>query len=139
MSWATNYERINNVYANSLPNMTDGRHFKHIAIDQETINEKNKRRTNIVTNNDYRKYLTKNAGSIIEKNSLYHYSKVGNPSLFQMESQNNTPYLYTGPLSNEKPIGYQDSDLKNHYLSREQLNIMRSPSIHVPETENTPK
>tara|TARA_Y100000816_G_C26101088_1_gene583539 strand:- start:1388 stop:1804 length:417 start_codon:yes stop_codon:yes gene_type:complete len=135
MSWATNYERVNNVYSGKLPNMSDGRHFKHVAIDQQIINEKNKDKLNIKTNNDYRKYLTENASSIIEKNSLYHYSKTGNPSLFEDVTPKNTPYLFEGPQSEEKPIGYQESDLKNYYLTHEQLNMIRAPSIHVPDSD----
>ena len=135
MSWATNYERVNNVFPNSLPNMSDGRHFKHVAVDQQTINEKNRKSVNIVSNNDYRKYLQSNASTIIEKNSLYHYSKVGNPVLFHETIPQNTPYMFEGPMSQERPIGYESSDLKNYYLTRDQLNMLRTPSFHVPETE----
>jgi hypothetical protein len=138
MSWATNHERLNNVYSGDLPNMSDGRHFKHVAIDQQVINEQNRTSLNIVSNNDYRKYLTKNATSIIEKNSHYHYSKVGNPSIFKETIPQNTPYLFDGPTSDERPIGYQSSDLKNHYMSREQLNNTRTPSIRVPDTDPEP-
>ena len=135
MSWATNYERVNNVYSGALPNMSDGRHFKHVAIDQQVINEQNQKSLNIQTNNDYRQYLTKNATTIIENNSLYHYSKVGNPVLFNEIHPKNTPYLFDGPTSEERPKGYESSDLKNHYLSREQLNMIRTPSIHVPDSD----
>ena len=132
MSWATNNERLNNVYSNSLPNMSDGRHFKHVAIDQRIINEQNRKSLNIQSNNDYRKYLTKNASYIIEKHSHYHYSKVGNPPIFSDITPQNTPYTFDGDVGDERPIGYQSSDLKNHYLSRETLNGIRTPSIHVP-------
>jgi len=134
MSWATNYERTNNVYSMAMPNMSDGRHFNHIDVDQQTINEQNRKSAGIESNNDYRRYLTKNSGDIIKKNSMYHYSKVGNPVLFADTTPKSNPYLFEGPLSQEKPMGYQGSDLKNHYLSRDQLNLMRSPSIHVPDS-----
>lgn len=135
MSWATNYKRTNNVSLGEMPNMSDGRHFKHISIDQQVINEQNRKGLNIQSNNDYRKYLTNNATSIIEKNSLYSYSKVGNPVLFKETVPQNTPYLFEGPESEDRPKGYESSDLKNHYLSREQLNMIRTPSIHVPDTD----
>lgn len=135
MSWATNYKRTNNVSPGEMPNMSDGRHFKHISIDQQVINEKNRNGLNIQSNNDYRNYLTNNATSIIEKNSLYSYSKVGNPVLFKETVPQNTPYLFEGPESQDRPKGYESSDLKNHYISREQLNMIRTPSIHVPDTD----
>lgn len=134
MSWATNYERTNNVYKNTLPNMSDGRHFNHTSVDQQVINEQNRKGLGIETNNDYRKYLVDNAKDIIKNNSLYHYSKVGNPVLFPEIIPRSTPYLYDSSLSSARPNGYQDSDLKNHYLSREELERMRyAPSIHVPD------
>ena len=42
----------------------------------------------------------------------------------------NNPYIFTSFLSNDKPVGYHSSDLKNIYLSREQLAFIKSEPIN---------
>jgi hypothetical protein len=36
-----------------------------------------------------------------------------------------TPYMYSSPIDEKKPLGYSESDLKSIYLSREQLEARR--------------
>jgi hypothetical protein len=38
-----------------------------------------------------------------------------------MQPQSNVPYVFTSVLENSQPFGYENSDLKNYYLSRQQL------------------
>lgn len=123
MSWATNYEKNNNVYTNFPPLMMDGRHLNMIRVDQEVLNEKTMKEFNIVSNNDYKEYLVKNANNIIQANSLTSESKVGNPLYFDRQNRpERIPYHFVGSQDKYQPFGYENSDLKNYYLSREELN-----------------
>ena len=79
---------------------------------------------NINSNYDYRSYLQKNATNIIEYNKKYAYNF---NCYFNYDKKNEvvksgTPYVFTSNLDKSKPFGYNDSDLKNLYLSRQQLN-----------------
>ena len=45
-------------------------------------------------------------------------------------NQPSNPFLYKSFLDNSRPFGYETSDLKETYLSREQLNARKvSPAI----------
>ena len=41
----------------------------------------------------------------------------------------NVPYLYQSCLNKNQPFGYEDSNLKNLYLSREQLATIKAEPI----------
>ena len=84
------------------------------------------------SNGDYRKYLQNNAGSIMKANSITSHSNTGNMIYFKPNDSHNPPFHYDNSLDTRQPAGYNDSDLKNYYLSREQLNRnMVSPSIQI--------
>jgi hypothetical protein len=70
----------------------------------------------IQSNWDYREYLQKNATEIMKYNNIEcYYSKALNPSSRESEKKN--------PIQTQPIYGYcNNSDLKNLYLSREQLN-----------------
>ena len=38
-----------------------------------------------------------------------------------LQPQPNVPFVFSGVLDNSQPFGYETSDLKNYYLSRQQL------------------
>lgn len=122
MSWNTCYGAPNNVYSNFPGIINDGSLFtSYQPAGQHNLLIKNSQ--NINNNYDYRRYLQKNATNIIEHNKkyaheyncYYDYSNKSNLS-------SGNPYVFTNSLDKSKPIGYSDSDLKNLYLSRQELN-----------------
>ena len=135
MSWATNYQNskdANNVFTNVPANMGDGRFLKDLKVDQDVLNKETMEQLNMKSNGDYRKYLQNNAGSIMKTNSITSHSNTGNMIYFKPNDSHNPPFHYDNSLDTRQPAGYNDSDLKNYYLSREQLNRnMVSPSIQI--------
>jgi hypothetical protein len=92
------------------------------------------------SNWQYRQYLTANSQQIAQQNFREACNDVGYFERFlpgEMGSQapvTNTPYLYNSYLSSAEPVGYNQSDLKTLYLTREQLNArLYSPSISQAE------
>ena len=135
MSWATNYQTskdANNVFTNVPANMGDGRFLKDLKVDQDVLNKETMEQLNMKSNGDYRKYLQNNAGSIMKTNTITSHSNTGNMIYFKPNDSHNPPFHYDNSLDTRQPAGYNDSDLKNYYLSREQLNRnMVSPSIQI--------
>lgn len=78
------------------------------------------------SNYDYRQFLIKNANKIMKYNLLSTCDKtdtiipVDNYKTIENNYQN--PYLYRTLRDNYKPKFYEDSDLKQLYISREELN-----------------
>lgn len=133
MSWATNYENAkntNNLFTNLPANMEDGRFLKDLKVDQDILNKETMAQLSIQTNGDYRNYLQNNSAAIMQSNSITAHNKTGNMIYFTSNNSHNPPFHYNNSLDRRQPAGYNESDLKNYYLSREQLNRnMISPSI----------
>lgn len=134
MSWATCYSGSNNIHFNFPPIMADGRNYASWQ-PEAVINERIQKQEGIQSNWAYRNYLQNNGIQIMKYNNLEacydlgldpHYSSSKNPS-------SNVPYLYKSTYDSSSPgYNYPTSDLKNPYLSREQLNArMIAPSISV--------
>jgi hypothetical protein len=121
MSWATCYSGNNNIHFNYPPIMSDGRNYSQWQPTAQ-INNEIKKDANLNSNYDYRNYLTKNADSIIKYNQLQSCNECGN--CYYNNSQqlnNNTPYVFNSCGDKSRPYGYENSDLKNIYLSRQEL------------------
>ena len=133
MSWATCYSSSNNVYFELPPMMEDGRIFKQHKTESQKMHESMIEDNSIATNADYRKYLANNSNQIIMYNQVESYSQTGfKPALFNNEPSSNTPYLFKSKTDPSKPVGYNESDLKNKYLTREQLQSqLTSPIIDL--------
>jgi hypothetical protein len=113
--------------------MADGRNYaswqpeavvnKHIQI-QENIN----------SNWNYRKYMQDNGLKIMKYNSLEACYDMGlNPHIHTNATpSSNVPHKFKNVFDTNTPgFGYCNSDLKNPYLTREQLNSrLVSPSIN---------
>lgn len=114
----------NNKYDNFPPLMSDGRALVGSWQPESAENERILKENGIKSNWQYRKYLTRNAVDIMNTN----YSESANDVGYikrefdtNTDVKNTTPYLYKSVLDNTKPLGYQTSDLKEMYLSREKL------------------
>ena len=123
MSWATCYSSSNNIHFESPPLMSDARIYtkydRMIATDK-AIMEKN----GIKTNNDYRKYLVENAVGLMNNN---HVSMCNNTGSHRFESdydrrfKHYNKYLFKSIADRTQPYGYETSNLKNTYLTRDEL------------------
>lgn len=131
MSWAScNDDGCNNIHFNKPPLVSDGRLFTAYDSTSATM-EKIRQFENLTSNWEYRKYLQNNAKEIMKYNNIECFYTLGvNPTTLFSEKMNSTPITET---NRNKPLyGYcnKNSDLKNYYLSREELNAkMISPYI----------
>jgi len=117
MSWATCYSGSNNVYLNKPALMSDGRIFNNLANDSDII-ENNK----FESSKDYKKFIQENSEQIMEDSTNFMMNNSGIISKSKTTSYNgNVPFVYSSNTDEAKPAGYVESDLKNAYLSREQL------------------
>lgn len=111
----------NNIHFNFPALMSDGRLYsdwQQGALSNENV----KKQANIKSNWQYRKYLTDNADSIIKNNQLEACMACGCVTgCDHNKPVPNNPYIYNCCLSNDQPFGYETSDLKELYLSRNQL------------------
>ena len=123
MSWGTCYSGSNNIHFSFPPIMADGRNYADWQPDA-LINERIKEQAGITSNAQYRQYLTHNAAQIMRANQAEACNQCGNCSYNTgnpLHPQPNVPYVFTSALDNSQPFGYENSDLKNYYLSRQQL------------------
>ena len=111
--------------------MSDSRQFTKYDPNCEA-NNRLKKSLQLQSNYDYRQYLINNGMSLAEKNNNTALqtninSKVGHDSLNHHEK-----YIFNNVFDNNRPFGYEGSDLKNIYLSRKQLQSrMDTPFIKM--------
>jgi hypothetical protein len=125
MSWGTCYSGSNNIHFDFPPIMKDGRNYANWQPGG-ALNEEIRKNNKIHSNWAYRKFLTENADTIIRTNQAFACDDCCScparyPSVTQPKTNNNTPFLYKSCLDNSQPFGYENSDLKNLYLSDVQL------------------
>ena len=136
MSWATCFSGSNNIHFNFPPIMQDGRTYSSYQ-PEAVVNQRIQEVNNINSNWKYRQFLSQNADQIMQFNTTEacytlglspHYATNATPS-------SNVPFLYKSTFDTSSPgFGYPTSDLKNPYLSRQQLEArMISPSITMNE------
>lgn len=124
----------NNMYPEFPPMMADGRSLLSSWQPESKINDNMIKQNNIKNNWEYRQYLTKNGDEIRQTN----YTETANDTgyvipPYQSEASKNVPYKYNSYHDSTKPLGYNDSDLKQLYLTREQLNSRKvAPVVQGP-------
>ena len=131
MTWGTCYSGSNNIHFDFPPIMADGRNYATWQPGA-VVNQQIKEQANIKTNWQFRKYLTENADEIIKYNQLEACDQCCScPARYGNQKPiSNSPYLYHSCTENTQPYGYENSDLKNLYLSRQQLQCrMVAPAI----------
>lgn len=120
----------NNKYNNVPPIMNDGRSIHASWQPDATQNKKLIEEQGIKSNWEYRRYLTKNASTIMKTNFLessndsgYNSRPIDVPSIQsnQINHKITSPHTFLSVLDNSSPIGYTMGDLKSNYLTREQL------------------
>ena len=133
-AWRTCYSGSNNILFNTPPIMSDGRNFASWQPDA-VINKRIQQTNQITSNWNYRQYMQSHGQQIMNYNTDESFYELGlTPHLTtDATPSSNVPYLFKGTFDTSSPgFGYCNSDLKNPYLTREQLNArMISPSIHL--------
>jgi hypothetical protein len=121
MSWGTCYSGSNNIHFDFPPIMMDGRNFADWQPGA-VINEKIREDAGIKTNSSYRRFLINNADDIIKNNQLQACDQCcACPAIYGATQNTGSPYLYKSCSDSTVPFGYESSDLKNQYLTRQQL------------------
>lgn len=123
----------NNKYPEFPPLMSDGRAITASYQPEAVANEFIIKNNNITSNWQYRQFLTKNAKQIIEQNSRESTNDSGYYIRYNDLNNYSTPYLYDSQTENAKPFGYSSSDLKDLYLSKEQLNAKKISPVMTQE------
>jgi hypothetical protein len=131
--WENCYSSSNNIDFNSPAKMSDGRLWSQWS-PSAVVNQRIQIKEGIQSNWGYRQFLQKNGLQIMNYNTQEacytlgldpHYDTNATPS-------SNVPHTFKGTFDTGKPgFGYCNSDLKNPYLTREQLNArLVAPSIN---------
>ena len=133
MSWGTCYSGSNNIHFNFPPIMADGRNFAQWQPDA-AVNNRIQQKEGITNNWSYRQYLQHNGLHIMNYNTTEACYELGLDPHVQTGKtpSDNVPYTFRSTFDTSRPgFGYCSSDLKNPYLSREQLNSrLIAPSIN---------
>jgi hypothetical protein len=131
--WENCYSASNNFIFNSPAQMADGRLWSQWQPDA-VVNERIQKQEGIQSNWKYRQYLQHNGLQIMNYNNMEACYDLGLDPHVQTGAtpSSNVPYKFKSTFDTNTPgYGYCNSDLKNPYLSREQLNArMISPAIN---------
>ena len=138
MSWATCYSGSNNIHFNFPALMSDSRTYTN-WYPEVVIDKQIKKENNLKNNSEYRKYLQNNADTIIKNNQLSSCDECSTCPYFHKNIERlptTKPYIFDSILSQDKPYGYETSDLKNIYLTRQSLEAqMHAPQFIIPSEE----
>ena len=113
--------KTNNKYPEFPPLMSDGRSITTTWQSESVVNEDLKTRNNITSNWEYRKYLTQNAQSVMQdsfresSNDIGYYRRPVDLPSIQSNAFTGSSQMFSEPTVS------QNSDLKEMYMSREQL------------------
>ena len=110
----------NNLYYNFPPNMNDGRNYSDWQ-PEAVVNATIRKKHNIKTNWNYRKFLQNNSDEIVQSNQYLACDECGRCPYYNTGKIQNIPYLFRNIFDQSKPLGYETSDLKELYLSRNDL------------------
>lgn len=119
------FSGCNNAHFQCPPMMADGRLWASWQ-PEAVVNARIQAEQGIVSNWDYRQFMQKNGLRIMNFNTLENCYEAGmecnSDTRKNMDYSKNTPFLFSSVADTRRPaVGYCDSDLKNPYLSSEQL------------------
>ena len=127
MSWATCYQAMNNIHSTSPALMSDSRIYTDY-VTTCAVNNKVRNDNNIKTNYEYRQYLINNGLDIMGKN-FNSVKECSTKSCHNPNTYYNDKYIFKSCDDQTQPFGYESSDLKKLYLSRNQLQSQLSGPI----------
>jgi len=124
--------QTHNLYKDYPPIMQDGRVIVASWQPEAIVNNNLVKMAGVSSNWRYRRYLTHNANGIRSQNTAETMNDIGYVERYAQSPQAPyTPhYKYKSYLDNATPTGYEESDLKSLYFSKEELNARKvSPAI----------
>ena len=128
MSWGTCYSGSNNIHFDFPPIMADGRNYATYQPGSK-ISADIRHQAGITSNWQYRKYMIENADAIIKTNQLEACDQCCScPARLNVgpnKEEKNSPFLYKSCVESTQPYGYENSDMKNMYVSKYQLECRR--------------
>jgi hypothetical protein len=140
--WENCYSASNNYDFNFPPVMKDGRLWSQWSPDA-VVNERIQMKEGIQSNWQYRQFLQHNGLQIMNYNNQEACYTLGLDPHYNTDTtpSSNVPYTFKGTFDTSKPgFGYCNSDLKNPYLTSQQLNArLVSPSISLQSINNMKK
>lgn len=123
----------NNLYEGFPPLMSDGRSITASYQPTSVVNASFRQQNHIQSNWEYRQFLQKNGQVLLKQNFLEASNDCG---YFQrnvnvnMPRPPNRPYVHKDLAENPEDIPfYKKSDLKELYLTREQLDSMKTAPV----------
>lgn len=122
--------QTNNQYSHFPPKMNDGRSVLASWQPGAVVNDTLMKDAGVKTNWQYRRFLSENADDILRKNFMYSCNDTGyfirNETMgMEVPSAFSHPALYSTAEEPVKHLGASRSDIKETYLSREQLEAKR--------------
>lgn len=114
----------NNKYDGFPPLMSDGRTITASWQPEAILNNHLVKEMGITTNWEYRKYMTENAKNIMKYNCVQASTDAGYLKTYMDLNDSetySTPHSFASFADSAKPKGYEGGDLKELYLTREQL------------------
>ena len=124
--------QTNNLYKDYPPIMHDGRVIIASWQPEAVVNNNLLKLAGVTSNWQYRRFLTENATKIMKQNEAETMNDMGYVARYAKspEIPYSTPYTYKSYLDNTVVFGYENSDLKQLYFSKEELNSRKvSPVI----------
>ena len=119
MEWS--HKSNNNYYSNFLSVMEDSTMFTNWNTACKT-NDKLKESVGITDNFNYRQWLIKNGREFTKKNKMNAYTKANVTNDFSNLFKKSDKYIFKSNNDNRTPEGYETSNLKEIYLSKQKLN-----------------
>ena len=119
MSWGTCYSESYNIHFDFPPIMSDGRNYASWQPGSVLSNEI-KKNNNITKNWEYRKYMVDHADSIIKHNQISACNE-SSVCIHNLDNKVSNSLVYNKNVSKSVQYGYNNSDLKNLYISRQDL------------------
>lgn len=128
MSWGTCYKASNNIHAGFPALMNEGNLFTDWS-GACRMNNEIKKEIGIKSNYSYRQWLINNGNQVMNKNTTAACSDCcGCMENFKQVPSSNK-YLFTSCADKTQPFGYENSNLKNLYLSEATLQSRLSAPI----------
>ncbi len=129
--------QTNNRFPVFPPLMQDGRSIVSSWQPEAIINDRIVKNHGIQSNWQYRQFLNKNAKEILDHNFQDACNDTGFNVVNINYSPYGPPYRYGSIEDRTLPLGVQDTDLKEVYLTREQLEARKvAPEITQAELVN---
>tara|TARA_A100001015_G_scaffold217938_1_gene244919 strand:+ start:1730 stop:2227 length:498 start_codon:yes stop_codon:yes gene_type:complete len=124
----------NNIYHNMPPRMDDSRSLVAAYQPEAVLNESLLNKSGVKSNWEYRKYLTEHSQEIAKDNFREAANDVGyferfTPNERGYQSQTHGTPITGANYKESSTILNENSDLKNLYLTREELQQKREPVV----------